>query len=330
VHLDWPHGRIEEAINDGRGTVWIDIDDRNSDLPGVEALFRDTFRFHPLAIEDALQQTNVSKLDDWGDYLYVVFHSIDFDPGTDDLQLHELDAFLGFNYLVTYHTEPQPILDRLRQSLERDAGQRLSQGPDHLLYLLLDLGVEDYLPAIEHLDDAIDAAQDEVFDNPNPRTLQSIFRVKRSALRLHRALMPLREVVNRLARDEHPQIDSHDRVYFRDVYDHLIRLHDISETLRDLISGALDTYLSAISNRTNEVMKTLTVVTVMFLPMSFLSGFFGMNYFGESLTLRNPFPRVFMFWVTCIIMVLTAVGMWLWAKGYRFQTPARRHRRKHR
>lgn len=315
VHLDWPQGRIEEAIQNPGGTTWIDIDDRNSDLPGVEALFRDTFHFHPLAIEDALRDSNVPKLDDWGEYLYIVFHSIDFNPDTDDLELHELDVFLGRNYLVTYHTEPLALLDRLRQALERDGGQRLAHGPDHLLYVLLDLGVTDYLPAIEHLDDAIDTAQDEVFEAPTTRTVQKIFRVKRSALRLHRALIPLREVVNRLARDEHPQIDAPDRVYFRDVYDHLVRIHDISETLRDLISGALDTYLSAISNRTNEVMKTLTIVTVMFLPMSFLASFFGMNFFGETLAFKAPLPRAFLFGTTCLIMVLTAGWMWFWAHG---------------
>jgi magnesium transporter len=315
VHLDWPQARVDEAIQQPDGTTWIDIDDRNSDLPGVEALFRDTFHFHPLAIEDALRDSNVPKLDDWGEYLYIVFHSIDFNPDTDDLELHELDVFLGRNYLVTYHTEPLALLDRLRQAIERDGGQRLAHGPDHLLYVLLDLGVTDYLPAIEHLDDAIDTAQDEVFEAPNTRTVQKIFRIKRSALRLHRALIPLREVVNRLARDEHPQIDAQDRVYFRDIYDHLMRVHDISETLRDLISGALDTYLSAISNRTNEVMKTLTIVTVMFLPMSFLASFFGMNFFGETLAFKTELPRAFMFWSACLIMVLTAGWMWFWAHG---------------
>ena len=138
------------------------------------------------------------------------------------------------------------------------------------------------MPALEHLDDAIDAAQDEVFERPTTQTIQTIFQIKRSTIRLHRILGPQREVLNRLARDEYAQIAAEHRVYFRDVYDHLVRIHDITESLRDLISGALDTYLSAISNRTNEIMKTLTLVTVMFMPMSFLVGFFGMNFFGDD------------------------------------------------
>jgi magnesium transporter len=188
-----------------------------------------------------------------------------------------------------------------------------------LLYHLLDLGVSDFLPAIERLDEAIDAAQDEVFGDPDPGTLRDIFRVKRAALRLHRTLIPLREVLNRLARDEHVQIDALDRVYFRDVYDLLLRLHDISETLRDLISGALDTYLSAISNRTNDVMKTLTVVTVLFLPLNFVVGFFGMNFFGDNISLSVGHRlHLVLFLGILACMIASPLAMWVWAKRKRW------------
>jgi magnesium transporter len=174
--------------------------------------------------------------------------------------------------------------------------------------------VAEYLPAIEHLDEAIDFAQDEVFGRPTPRTLQAIFRVKRSALRLHRILAPEREVLNRLARDDYEPIQAEHRVYFRDVYDHIVRIHDIAESLRDLISGALDTYLSAISNRTNDIMKALTLVTVMFLPISFLTSFFGMNFFGETLAFKTMLPKMFLFTSSCLIMIITPVAMYLLAR----------------
>jgi magnesium transporter len=314
VHLDWPVGRIAEAVADPGGTVWVDVFDCDAQTTAVEALFRDVFRFHPLAIDDALQENHVPKVDNWENYLYLVFHAIEFEPQGLTLNLRELDIFLGANYLVTYHAEPIPLLDQFRQNLGRDEGRRLEQGPDHLLYYLLDLAIADYLPAIEQLDEAIDQAQDEVFGTPSPKTLHQIFRVKRAALRLHRTLIPQREVLNRLARDPYHQIDAQDRVYFRDVYDHIVRLHDISETLRDLIAGALDTYLSAISNRTNEIMKTLTLVTVMFLPMSFLAGFFGMNFFGETLSFQTPLPKALLFWLTCFVMFATPWVMWIWAR----------------
>jgi magnesium transporter len=204
-------------------------------------------------------------------------------------------------------------VSNLRKQIERDP-ERASKGADHLLYHLLDMGTDEYLTAIEHLDEAIDRAQEEVFDSPTPQTLQQIFRIKRSAVKVHRILAPQREVLNRLARDLYPQIDAADRVYFRDVYDHLVRLHDISESLRDLVSGALDTYLSVVSNRTNEIMKALTLVTVMFLPMSFLAGFFGMNFFGADFELPFRLPKVALFWISLVAMLVTPPGLYLWAR----------------
>ena len=166
-----------------------------------------------------------------------------------------------------------------------------AHGADHLLFRLLELVVDQSLPAIEHLDDRVDDDPERGLRSALAKVLRTIFRIKRSAIRLHKTLAPQREVLNRLARDPYEPIRDEHRVYFRDLYDHLVRVHDISESLRDLIAGTLDTYLSVISNRTNDIMKTLTIVTVMFLPMSFLAGFFGMNFFGESLVLQGPLPR---------------------------------------
>jgi magnesium transporter len=315
IHTDWPTDQIADAVADRDGILWVDIEDHETHAnEGVEALLRDVFRFHPLAIEDALNETHVPRVDDWGHYLYIVFHSIDFDPETDDLRLHELDLFLGPNYLVSYHNTPLGLVDQHYRNIERDPVNRLRHGADHVLYHLLDMCVAEYLPAIEHLDEAIDDAQDEVFNYPTPRTLQAIFRVKRSALRLNRVLAPLREVLNRLARDEYDPIRPEDRVYFRDVYDHIVRIHDITESLRDLISGALDTYLSAIANRTNDIMKTLTLVSVMFLPISFLVGFFGMNFFSDNITFHIRLPKLFLFVSTCLVMIGTPCVMWVWAR----------------
>ena len=316
IFLDWPEGRIPEALADEGGTIWVDVDDRRATgIREVEALFRDVFKFHPLAIEDALQESNIPKLDDWQDYLYMVFHSLDFDPTTDELRLHELDIFLGVNYLVTYHYEPIKAVEQLLHDFARDRTGRLRHGPDHLLYQLLDKGVSDFLPAVEHLDDAIDEVQDEIFRDPRPRTLKAIFRIKTAALRLHRTFLPQREVLNRLARDEYRQIDDHDRVYFRDVYDQAVLIQDISETLRDQIAAALDMYLSAASHRSNEIMKVLTIFTVMFLPLNFVVGFFGMNFFGATLAFQGKHWASLPLFVTSCVFMLTAPPLVLW--GYR-------------
>ena len=320
IHLDWPVDRVAKAIADAEGTVWVDIEDLESACnDSVESMLRDVFHFHALAIEDALKDTHVPKVDDWEKYLYIVIDTIDFHPETDDLRLHELDLFLGPNYLVTYHNESTEVLERHRRHLEREPEARLNQGASHLLYRLLDEVVDEFLPAIEHLDNAIDDAQDEVFHVPTPRTLRKIFHVKQSALQLHRVAIPMREVLNRLARDPYDQIPPEHRIYFRDVYDHLVRVHDIVESLRDLIAGALDTYLSVVSNRTNDIMKALTVVNVMFLPLTFVVGFFGMNFFGETLMFTWPLlPKTALFWMACAVMIGTPVGVafMAWRRGW--------------
>jgi magnesium transporter len=316
IHLDWPDTEIERAIGDPGGTVWVDIQDLESACnDSVETLLRDVFHFHTLAIEDALKDTHVPKIDDWNTYLYIVVDTLDFEPETEEVRLHELDLFLGKNYLVTYHNEVTDVLERHRRNLERDPDGRLRSGPSHLLYRLLDEVVAEFLPAIEHLDNLIDDAQDEVFDVPTPHTLRKIFRVKRNALKLHRVVLPMREVLNRLARDPYAQVDADNRIYFRDVYDHLVRIHDIIESLRDLIAGALDTYLSVVSNRTNDIMKALTVVNVMFLPLTFVAGFFGMNFFGETLMLVwPPLPNATLFWLTIALMIGSPIAMTIMAR----------------
>ncbi len=191
---------------------------------------------------------------------------------------------------------------------------RLREGADYLLFRLLERAVDLSLAAIEKLDERVDVLQNLVIEHPSNKVIRTIFRLKRSAIQLHKTLGPQREVLNRLARDVYEPVRPDHRVYFRDLYDHVVRIHDISESLRDLIAGTLETYLSVISNRTNDIMKTLTMVSVMFLPMSFLAGFFGMNFFGEPLALQVRMPRGLLFIATCVMMAISPCFMWIYAK----------------
>jgi magnesium transporter len=314
-HAEWPFAQIEQAINDDKGILWVDIqgpDEHAGDH--LENWLCTQFHFHHLAVEDALRESHIPKVDDWGDYLYIVFHVARIVPETEALELQELDVFLGKNYLVTYHTAPLPILDRDRESIVRDPRDRLRNGPDHLLFRFLELAIDQSLEAIEDLDEQVDEIQNAVIDNATPKNLKKIFRIKRSAIQLHKILSPQREVLNRLARDPYKPIQPKHRVYFRDLYDHVVRIHDISESLRDLVSGTLETYLSVVSNRTNDIMKILTIVTVMFMPMSFLVGFFGMNFFGETLAFKTEFPKGLLFWGSCAIMALSPCFIWIYAR----------------
>ncbi len=315
IHLDWPSERIAEALADCQGTLWVDIENPDSAArEEAERLLRDVFEFHALAVEDAVDEAHVPKVDDWGDYIYVVFHGTSIDPRTDELKLHELDIFLGPNYVVTYHAEPLSFLDQDRKSIERDPRDRLQHGADHLLVRFLERAVDQSLETIEHLDDRLDIIQNQVIADPRPKTLETIFRLKRSAVRLQRIFSPQREVLNRLARDPYKPIQPAHRVYFRDIYDHTVRIHDISESLRDLIAGTLETYLSVMSNRTNDIMKTLTLVTVMFMPMSFLVGFFGMNFFGETLAFQSALPKRLLFFGSLVVMCVSPLLMWLYVR----------------
>jgi magnesium transporter len=299
------------ALRDDSGLLWVDLADESPQV--CAPILRETFGFHPLAVDDALEESHVPKVDDWGKYIYLVLHAVVFDPLNDEpLTTLELDMFLGRNYLVTYQARPLAAVDRVWTACQRDE-RHLQNGVGHLLYKVADELVADYLPAIERIDEAIDQIEDQVFDNPTPSTLENIFVLKRALLHLRRIIAPQREVLNKLARGDYAVIDVEERIFFRDVYDHLVRLYDIAESLRDLVGSALDTYLSVVNNRMNEVMKTLTVITTLFLPVSFLVGFFGTNFFQPVAPL-NAFTDHPAFGIFMAALVVIPVGMYAWMR----------------
>lgn len=315
MHLDWPLEKLEEAIGDREGTLWVDFEDGVEEPDCVaERVFRDLFHFHRLAIDDALTESHVPKIDDWDDYVYVVFHSNEIDAQTDRLILRELNVFLGPNYLVTHHPEPLSFLDETREAIERDPRDTMREGADLLLFRVLERALDQALVTIETLDERIDDVQDEIIANPRPENLRSIFRLKRTSIQLHRTFGPQREVLNKLSRDPYKVVKEENRIYFRDLFDQVVRIHDISEGVRDLVAGALDTYLSVMSNRTNEIMMALTMVTVMFLPVSFIASFFGMNFFGATLDLRYAWPRWSLFVGMLIVMGGSPLAMLAYAR----------------
>ena len=280
------HDQIAEVLKDKDSMLWVDFEATPAETDAPVLL--DVFGFHPLAVDDALQELHVPKLDDWGDYLYIVLHAVAFEKQLDeDVATKELDIFIGQNYIVTHHDDKIPALDHVWESCQRD-DRHWKGGADNLLYRLADDIAASYMGVVEALDDEIDLAEDKVFSDPDPHTLERIFQLKRSVLHLRRIIGPQREVMNKLARDDFQVIDARDRVYFRDVYDHFVRLYDITESIRDLVGGTLDTYLSVINNRMNDIMKTLTLITTLFMPISFVAGFFGMNFFQPvSPSLQN-------------------------------------------
>lgn len=304
-----------EALEEAEGLLWVDFEGPTGE--SEEGILQNVFHFHPLAVEDALKGTHVPKVDDWDEYIYVTLQAARFEPTNGgELVTQELDAFLGKNYLVTYHDQTIHAVTRVWEACQR--GERhLRDGADHLLYRLADEIVAGYMPVVEAMDEVIDQAEDEIFARPTPDTLARIFTLKRAVLHLRRIIDPQREVLNKLARDDYAVIDIKAQIYFRDVYDHLVRLHDLSESIRDLVGGALDTYLSVINNRMNDIMKTLTIITTLFMPITFISGFFGMNYF-QALQPYTAWTEGHVFILTLLLMAVTPIGMFWWMRRRRW------------
>ncbi len=306
--------RVDEfpkALEDQQGLLWVDFQGESPQI--CEPILLDCFKFHPLAVDDALSETHVPKVDDWEQFLYVVLHAIVFDQKDGGhIDTIELDVFLGRNYVVTHHDQEAPALERVWRSFPKDE-RHLRMGADHVLYSLTDELAVDYVNVVQDLDDEINKVEDSIFEKANADILERTFTLKRAVLRVRRTVSPQREVLNKLARDDYSVIDAKDRVYFRDVYDHLVRLYDIIEGIRDLIGGVLDTYLSVINNRMNDIMKTLTLITTIFMPISFVAGFFGMNFFQPS-GLLTVWTHPLSFFVILALVMVTPLTMLLWMR----------------
>jgi magnesium transporter len=310
IQIDPPPDRFADLLREPGGLLWVDFASEPDEI--CEPILRDTFGFHPLAVDDALEEAHVPKVDDWGAYLYVVLHAIVFERDNGErVETLELDAFLGAGYLVLHHDKPIQAVDKVWDLYQRDV-RHLQKGADHLLYRLTDELVAGYMPEVEEMDETIDSIEDQIFGAPARSTVERLFSLKRALLHQRRVLLPLREVMNKLARDDYAVITPAERPFFRDVYDHLVRLHDINESMRDLVGGALDTYLSVVNNRMNEVMKTMALITTLFMPISFVAGFFGMNFFQPVVESLKAWSGGLSFAVMLTVVGLTPLGMYLW------------------
>lgn len=312
IRTEIPPSEFPRLIRDRKGTLWVDFIGEPEELatPVLKS-----FGFHPLAIDDALQETHTAKIDDWGDHLYMVFNILNYkhEHGVFESELDELDIFLGQNYIITFHDQLITAVEDAWTACQRDI-RHVQDGPDHLLYRIVDSLVMSYMPLVEQIDTQIDQIEDQIFDRPRREILEQIFALKRILLTMRRILLPQREVLNKLARDDYRVIDPKDRVFFRDIYDHLVRLHDLNESLRDLVSGAMETYLSVTNNRMNEIMKVLTIITTFFMPITFITGFFGMNFF-EPVAHLVGWTSQQVFLGTLAFMIGLPIVMYFWMRS---------------
>lgn len=306
-------GELTAVLAQKNGLLWLDLAG-NEGMETKVALLEQTFGFHPLAVDDALHEIHLPKLDDFGSYLYLVLQDVAYGESRrmGGLSLPELDVFLGRHFLVTYHLEEVTAVERVWDVCQRDE-RWLTRGADHLLYRLIDEIVENFTNVIDRVETEVEQIAEQILVRPSPQTLEALFANKRVSLQLRRALAPQRDVVNKLARDNFAMIGDKDRLFFRDVHDHLLRLYDWSDNVRDLVLGSMDLYLSVVNNRMNDVMKTLTVITTLFMPLSFLTGFFGMNFFVSTLP-RDGWMGMGAFTAVLLAMGLLPVAMFVWMR----------------
>lgn len=306
IKTDLPREDLPSLLADHRNLLWVDISNESYD--DSERILREVFRFHPLSISDALDETHVPKVDNWGEYICLVLRTIDPNQELNDgIDTDELDIFIGERYMVTYHNGVQHAVERSWQWFLKGI-QVVHPDSAALLYRLLDETADDFITLTDQIDLLLNGMEDQLFDNPDSSLLEDIFTYKRGLLHLRRIIGPQREVLNKLARGDFKILGDEAKMYFRDIYDHFFRLYEIIESLRDLIGSTLDIYLSIVNNRLNSVMKTLTIITTLFMPISFLAGFFGMNFFkpGEGMDL---WTGGIVFYVVLVIMILFPVSM---------------------
>ena len=302
---------LAAALSSQVGVIWVDLN--NTSQESSEAVLRGVFHFHHLAIDDALQESNVPKVDDWQDYLYLVLYSLNPTPQHPDPR-NELDIFVSPRYIVTYHTEPIPALEYLWQLCAQDRTGRLwREGADHILYNLANEMVKSYGHLAEQLEDNLYTIEDEIFNRPRHDIPQRIFQFKRELSSLRRIIAPQRDVFLKLSRDDYAVIDAKDRIFFSDLYDHINQVYELIENLRDRAHSALDTHLSIVNNRMNDVMKALAVVTALFLPLTFITDFFGMNFFQPVFQSSLWTGRVALV-VALVSMILIPIGLYVWMR----------------
>jgi len=283
ISTDADESTLLRAVRDPKAIFWLDMD-RPDD--NELALLDDVFGFHPLAIEDTIQYNQRPKIESYNHvgamcnsgYFYLVIHGPDVATFKEKLRTKELDMFLSERYLVTIHDEPMGSIQDARTRVSTNPARILDGGVDMLLHYILDHVIDAYIPIFDWMQEKIDDIEEQAAGNPTKELLLAIGATKRDLLSLRRVIGPQREVIAQLTRGDVPFIREQARVYLRDVQDHLNRAVETIEIYRDLVLGARDIYLSSISNHLNQIMKTLTIISVIALPMTVITSFFGMNF----------------------------------------------------
>ncbi|MGZ5437595.1 MAG: magnesium/cobalt transporter CorA [Pyrinomonadaceae bacterium] len=303
--------QLPELLKDEKVVIWIDME---APTEANEQLLLNLFHFHPLTMEDCRETRNYPKVEEFHGYLYFIVHGVRADTSPDHFNTIELDAFLGPNYVITYHHEMFRSINNVKKLLSTSPAA-CQRGPAFLLYQILDQIVDFYSPVLDDFDERIAKLENDIFtlSRPNKAILEEIMDLKRGVLRLRRISGRQLDVILRTSRGEFALIPPPMLPFYRDIHDHLIRVTDLAESYRDLISGALDAYLSVVSNRMNEIMKVLTIFSAIMLPLTFVAGVYGMN-FEYIPELSKPYGY-FVVWGVMITVAVVMLGLF-WRAGW--------------
>ena len=294
--------QLPALLSDESLVIWVDMPAPTLDDDNV---LLNVFKFHPLTVEDCRANRHHPKVEEFPDYLYFIVHGVHTDTSPERFNTIELDGYLGRNFVLTYHHESLRAIDQVKQRV-RSSPVTCQRGAAFVLHQIIDQIVDDYLPVMDDFDERLTKLEDDIFKahRPNDAILEEVLGMKRSVLRLRRISAKQLDVLYRISHGQFQLISGPVLPFFRDIYDHIMRVTDLAENYRDLIGGALDAYLSVVSNRLNEIMKVLTIFSAIMLPLTFLTAFFGMNL--PEITNIHSHLVYDTLWLA---MIIVAVGM---------------------
>ena len=266
---------------------WISIDGIHN-IEQIEKIGKQ-FDIHPLVLEDVLHTTQRPKLEEYENYIFVVVRMFIYNPVTHEIKNEQLSLILGKNYLLTFQEDIGEVFDSVRERLRKGGPKIRSSGPDYLAYALIDAVVDSYFHILEKTGENIEGLEDSLLTNPGKEILHKVHQLRRDLILLRKSVWPLREVLSQMQRNETGMIQSSTEIYLRDVYDHTIQVIDTIESYREMVVGMLDVYMSSLSNKMNEVMKVLTIIATVFIPLTFIAGVYGMNF--------KHFPEIHWKWM---------------------------------
>ena len=313
--IDYDESKIDERtlagvdesfpFADRPPVTWVNIDGLHD--PAVAEAVAERFGVHRLALEDVLSPSQRPKVENYDNHYLVILKMLTFEKETESVVAEQLSLIVGDKYLFSFQERYGDVFEPVRERLRQAKGRIRSRGTDYLAYALVDAVVDNYFRVLEAIGDTVEELEETVLTNPTQDALHRIHHLRREMLVVRRAVWPLREVLGQMYREEMNLISAETQLFLRDVYDHSVQVIDTTETLRDVLTGAMDLYLSGVSNRMNEVMKVLTIIATIFIPLSFFAGLYGMNFeYMPELGIRWAYPTLLTF------MAVVSGGM-LWA-----------------